>query len=293
MRGGVHVVEEPRLGPDCGPDAECAVLPSDEDLDVVVDDGLGQRRKLGPAACVKEDGVPAEAFGHPGHGRLGSRSGTCDLPVRGAGGESRGDGDEKYGALEVVGRGERLPGARASAVTASEARDASDVARSPVRAKALEASSWRSMGDAFGPGAKRWKEAGGTHRFRGQSWPAHEGSKEQGPCQSEASRTGGFVVRRESGSSAVGRYGRLENQQARGHRACGGVGAAIIVSATMSSANPFISIVVPIRNEEATIERLTRSLLDQDYPHDRYEILMADGGSTDRTRELLSASDVP
>ncbi|HEX4823330.1 MAG TPA: glycosyltransferase family 2 protein [Candidatus Polarisedimenticolaceae bacterium] len=55
--------------------------------------------------------------------------------------------------------------------------------------------------------------------------------------------------------------------------------------------NPFISIVVPIRNEEATIERLTRSLLDQDYPHDRYEILMCDGGSTDRTRAILSAID--
>jgi succinoglycan biosynthesis protein ExoA len=59
----------------------------------------------------------------------------------------------------------------------------------------------------------------------------------------------------------------------------------------MSAAKPFISVVVPIRNEEATIERLTRSLLDQDYPHDRYEILMADGGSNDRTRALLSLVD--
>lgn len=59
----------------------------------------------------------------------------------------------------------------------------------------------------------------------------------------------------------------------------------------MSPADPFISIVVPIRNEQDTIERLTRSLLDQDYPHDRYEILMADGGSTDRTRELLATAD--
>jgi hypothetical protein len=59
----------------------------------------------------------------------------------------------------------------------------------------------------------------------------------------------------------------------------------------MPRLDPFISIVVPIRNEEATIERLARSLLDQDYPHDRYEILMADGGSTDRTRELLAMVD--
>jgi cellulose synthase/poly-beta-1,6-N-acetylglucosamine synthase-like glycosyltransferase len=55
---------------------------------------------------------------------------------------------------------------------------------------------------------------------------------------------------------------------------------------------PFISIVVPIRNEEATIERLSRSLLAQDYPHDRYEILMADGGSTDATRRILAGLDV-
>jgi len=54
---------------------------------------------------------------------------------------------------------------------------------------------------------------------------------------------------------------------------------------------PFISIVVPILNEEACIERLARSLLDQDYPHDRYEILMADGGCTDRTLEILRAVD--
>jgi succinoglycan biosynthesis protein ExoA len=54
---------------------------------------------------------------------------------------------------------------------------------------------------------------------------------------------------------------------------------------------PFLSVVVPIRNEEATLERLATSLLEQDYPHDRYEILMADGGSTDRTREILRRID--
>jgi glycosyltransferase involved in cell wall biosynthesis len=59
----------------------------------------------------------------------------------------------------------------------------------------------------------------------------------------------------------------------------------------MPEALPFISIVVPIRNEEATIERLTRSLLDQNYPHDRYEILMADGGSGDQTLAKLAAVD--
>jgi succinoglycan biosynthesis protein ExoA len=54
---------------------------------------------------------------------------------------------------------------------------------------------------------------------------------------------------------------------------------------------PFVSIVVPLLNEEATIERLARSLLDQTYPHDRYEILMADGGSSDGTLAALRRAD--
>jgi glycosyltransferase involved in cell wall biosynthesis len=57
------------------------------------------------------------------------------------------------------------------------------------------------------------------------------------------------------------------------------------------SVPPFISVIVPLRNEEAAIARLARSLLDQDYPRDRYEILMADGGSTDRTLDILREVD--
>lgn len=48
---------------------------------------------------------------------------------------------------------------------------------------------------------------------------------------------------------------------------------------------------VPLFNEEPYIDRLARSLLGQDYPQERYEILMADGGSTDRTLEILRAVD--
>lgn len=54
---------------------------------------------------------------------------------------------------------------------------------------------------------------------------------------------------------------------------------------------PYISIVVPLRNEERYVERLARSLLDQDYPADRYEIIVADGGSTDATLEILARVD--
>ena len=55
---------------------------------------------------------------------------------------------------------------------------------------------------------------------------------------------------------------------------------------------PFISVVIPLLNEEPYIERLARSLLDQDYPADRFEILVANGGSTDRTLEVLRSLDV-
>ncbi len=54
------------------------------------------------------------------------------------------------------------------------------------------------------------------------------------------------------------------------------------------SALPFVSIVMPSYNEELYIEECLRSLLDQDYPADRMEILVGDGGSQDKTREIVS-----
>jgi succinoglycan biosynthesis protein ExoA len=50
---------------------------------------------------------------------------------------------------------------------------------------------------------------------------------------------------------------------------------------------PFVSIAMPSYNEELYIEDCLRSLLDQDYPADRMEILVADGGSQDKTREIV------
>jgi succinoglycan biosynthesis protein ExoA len=51
---------------------------------------------------------------------------------------------------------------------------------------------------------------------------------------------------------------------------------------------PFVSIIMPIRNEERGILRALESLLSQDYPRDRMEILVADGLSTDKTRRIMS-----
>jgi succinoglycan biosynthesis protein ExoA len=55
----------------------------------------------------------------------------------------------------------------------------------------------------------------------------------------------------------------------------------------VSSPLPSVTIVLPIRNEAAFIGRALASVSTQDYPADRLEILVADGRSTDETREIV------
>ena len=50
---------------------------------------------------------------------------------------------------------------------------------------------------------------------------------------------------------------------------------------------PLVTIAMPCLDEEAYIEECIRCVQDQDYPRDRIEILVADGGSTDATLEIL------
>lgn len=50
---------------------------------------------------------------------------------------------------------------------------------------------------------------------------------------------------------------------------------------------PFISLVIPLRNEKAYIADCLRSILAQDYPLERMEILFIDGCSTDGTAAIL------
>lgn len=52
---------------------------------------------------------------------------------------------------------------------------------------------------------------------------------------------------------------------------------------------PFISVVVPVRNEERFIADTLRQLLAQDYDPTRFEVLVADGESTDATPEIVRA----
>jgi glycosyltransferase involved in cell wall biosynthesis len=50
-----------------------------------------------------------------------------------------------------------------------------------------------------------------------------------------------------------------------------------------------VSVVMPVRNGEATITRAVSGVLAQDYPPDRYEVIVVDNASTDRTPQLLAA----
>jgi GT2 family glycosyltransferase len=52
---------------------------------------------------------------------------------------------------------------------------------------------------------------------------------------------------------------------------------------------PFLSVVMPVRNEERHIGKTLEALIEQDYPTDRCEILVADGNSTDGTRSVVEA----
>lgn len=49
----------------------------------------------------------------------------------------------------------------------------------------------------------------------------------------------------------------------------------------------YVSIIVPVFNGQKVVAACIESLLTQDYPMNRYEIIVVDNGSTDRTKELI------
>ncbi len=50
---------------------------------------------------------------------------------------------------------------------------------------------------------------------------------------------------------------------------------------------PFISIIIPVRNESVYIENTINSILLNDYPKEKMEIIVVDGMSDDGTREII------
>lgn len=51
--------------------------------------------------------------------------------------------------------------------------------------------------------------------------------------------------------------------------------------------HPFVSVILAVRDEERYIARALEAVLQQSYPHDDLEILVVDGESDDRTREVV------
>jgi succinoglycan biosynthesis protein ExoA len=52
---------------------------------------------------------------------------------------------------------------------------------------------------------------------------------------------------------------------------------------------PFVSLIVPLRNERDSIDECLESLTSQTYPHDRLEVIVVDGRSVDGTTEIVGA----
>jgi glycosyltransferase involved in cell wall biosynthesis len=52
--------------------------------------------------------------------------------------------------------------------------------------------------------------------------------------------------------------------------------------------NPFVSVVIPMRNEAAHIQRCLDSVLAQDYPPARFELIVVDGESDDGSTDVLA-----
>lgn len=50
---------------------------------------------------------------------------------------------------------------------------------------------------------------------------------------------------------------------------------------------PFVSVLVPVRNEERYIERCLYSIAAQEYPRERFEVIVIDGMSDDATRAVV------
>lgn len=64
------------------------------------------------------------------------------------------------------------------------------------------------------------------------------------------------------------------------------VSATITGVSSVSQTLPRVSFIIPTLNVEALLDNCLASITRQTYPRDRYEIILADAHSTDRTREI-------
>lgn len=57
----------------------------------------------------------------------------------------------------------------------------------------------------------------------------------------------------------------------------------------MTSSTPFVTVVMPVRNEGELVRRSLESVLNQNYPSKHFEIIIAEGLSDDHTRGILQS----
>lgn len=63
-------------------------------------------------------------------------------------------------------------------------------------------------------------------------------------------------------------------------------GKRVEVSGGSGRELPFVSILVPVRNEDKVVSRLLEALLSMDYPAEKREIIVVNDASVDKTREI-------
>jgi succinoglycan biosynthesis protein ExoA len=57
----------------------------------------------------------------------------------------------------------------------------------------------------------------------------------------------------------------------------------------LSDSFPFVSIIIPYRNEEKFITAYLDSIIANDFPKDRFEVFAIDGMSEDGAREVIGS----
>jgi glycosyltransferase involved in cell wall biosynthesis len=79
---------------------------------------------------------------------------------------------------------------------------------------------------------------------------------------------------------------KLQTLEARGEAE---IAAIALEPMADAKSQPFVTVVVPCRNEEKHIGRCLESILANHYPKERMEVLVLDGMSEDRTREIVES----
>ncbi|MFC1683354.1 glycosyltransferase [Candidatus Zixiibacteriota bacterium] len=60
----------------------------------------------------------------------------------------------------------------------------------------------------------------------------------------------------------------------------------------MTSQQPYVSVIVPVRNAERLLPSLIQAVSAQDYPAERRELILVDNGSTDSTGKIIRDSEL-